>query len=254
MANPYYQMAFQAGLGLARTLGGVGGKAAADYFAPRTYRGTSYRGTYPAKSYAKTVRRGLVTPVRASRTRPAELNFLDTNFPNVGVNSTGLLTLLNGMAPGTTGSDRIGRRIRICSFQIRLVFQNDTASTFSHCRMILFMDKQANGAAPAITDLLTSASPQAMLNLDNARRFRVLYDKDFVLIGNSTSPSNSVEGKRITYYRKTNIMTVYNSGSAGTIGDIETNSLYCLLIGSAASGTGDSACAGFIRIRYEPLV
>lgn len=219
---------------------------------PRTYGMSFPTPSNHARPIYRSSARGRPTISRGGMV--SELNFKDSTFSNVAVNSTGSFTLLNGMATGSSGQTRLGRKILVKSVQPRISFQADTAATYNHVRMIIFVDRQANGSAPSVTDLLAAASPQAMLNLDNSRRFRVLMDRSFPLIGNSTTPSNSQEGVIVDEYRKVNVYTTYNSGSVGDITDIETGSLYCLLLGSQAAGTGDAGATGYIRIRFHPLL
>ena len=44
-------------------------------------------------------------------------------------------------------------------------------------RIIVYLDRQCNGAAAGVTDLLESASYLSFRNLANQSRFKFLYDK-----------------------------------------------------------------------------
>lgn len=102
---------------------------------------------------------------------------------------------------GTGPSFRIGRKITIKKIFVRgnvtYRFGGLAASTENPCgavRVILYVDKQTNGAAPNLDDLLTAPvesakSPfdvvqnvygLAYLNLSEGGRFRILKDKKFV--------------------------------------------------------------------------
>jgi len=94
------------------------------------------------------------------------------------------------------------------------------------------------------------AVPYALRNISNKARFWVLYDSGLIsIVGSSTTPTES-SGKVLEMYKRINIPVQYNAGTAGTVGDIQTNALYWVSIGSGA-GTGASVTVGNCRIRYD---
>lgn len=180
-----------------------------------------------------------------------ELNFVDTALSAVVLDSTGAVTLLNGMAQGTTASTRIGRKITMKSFQIQARAQANAATTMSDCRVALVYDMQSNGAAPAITDIYDSASPTALRNVSNSQRFRVLWVWEDAVIGNLTTPSTGKETLIVNHYRRFDLPVQFNAGSAGTVGDIQTGGLFLVTVGQVAPGTSAAALNGTVRIRYS---
>lgn len=125
------------------------------------------------------------TASRFSAGSGPELKFFDTalafNVDATGeVPATGQLVLI---PQGVEDDQRIGRKCNITSIQLRGVVTlspaaSATASSVAY--IYLVQDTQCNGAAAAITDVLTSATMGgALLNLSNTGRFRIL--KRFVI-------------------------------------------------------------------------
>lgn len=181
---------------------------------------------------------------------------------NIPVNTTGSFTLLNGTTLGSDYTNRIGRKIVCKSMYIRgfVTAENSlnlsaAATPSQQARMILLVDMQPNGAAPAVTDVLNTAHPASQLNLNNRDRFKVLRDDVFTLDPISVAAGSVGFCGTTTYevscYKKMSLETIYNSGSAGTIGDINSGALYMFWIGSAVTGTNtDGAAVVSARLRF----
>lgn len=182
-----------------------------------------------------------------------ELNFVDSSITSTDVSTTASLVLLNGMAQGTTASTRIGRRIQMKSIELKAWLTPGATTTVAVARFALVLDKQANAAAPAFTDIYDSASPVALRNISNKARFWVLWDSGLIsTCGNLTAGQITDSGmKTLEMYKRINIPVQYNAGTAGTVGDIQTNALYFVSIGSTAVGTADQTLIGNVRVRYD---
>lgn len=183
-----------------------------------------------------------------------ELNFVDTTLSSSAISTTPYLALLNGMAQGTTASTRIGRRIQMKSLEVKGWIQADSTATVNQVRWVVVLDKQANATAPAWLDVYDAAVPYSLRNISNKARFWVLHDSGLLTVtGNNTTAGQQTDCSLvpIEFYKRINIPVQYNSGSAGTIGDIQTNSLYFMAIGLTASGTADCQLNGTFRIRYD---
>lgn len=89
----------------------------------------------------------------------------------------GALTVAQGVAQ----NQRIGRKIAISSFFIRwrlnLPDTTDATALTDSVRLMVVMDRQANGAAFAGTDILTTDNYISFNNLFNQHRFKMLMDK-----------------------------------------------------------------------------
>jgi hypothetical protein len=155
---------------------------------------------------------------------------------------TGAVFLLNGIAPGYAIDQRLGRTIILDSISFRILDQvTPTTGLDQYHRILLVEDHQPNGAAPALTDILDSNSTVSMPNLANRARFRIIYDL-LDKLNASTEPDSN---KSFVVPRlPLNLRVVFNAGTAGTVADIVTNSLYLLVVGSLNAGV----TAGFTTI------
>lgn len=183
-----------------------------------------------------------------------ELKLIDT-YQNASVTSGGLLTLLNGLTPGLEGTNApngalIGNEAHFTSLQLRgtIIGDTDYISGPVVVRAIVFWDRQANGAnpvlaaaspAPALLDVSVITSPtEAPFMYQTQDRFRVLYDKRFVInpsIGASNPPTSVfphgiIFKKKIKLGRKTKFDL-----ADGAISGIVSNSLFYALVTDAAA-------------------
>lgn len=147
----------------------------------------------------------------------------------------GNIELLNGVTLGTGATNRIGRRIKMKSILLRWIFTLQASSDGlvgngmvpGFIRILIVMDMQANGATPAVSDILVNAGNVALvspLNLDNRERFRVIYDK-FRLI-DPQGPGNTI----FNVYKKLDNQVTFNAGNAGDQGDISTCAMWVISI------------------------
>jgi len=179
----------------------------------------------------------------------SETKFIDNTFllsPNF--NST-LFTagrLLNGCVQGTEATNRIGRKIVMSSLYLKGTFNLGTTSTGGGtARIIVVYDKQANGTAPAITDVLLSDDVLSPNNLSNRDRFTKICDFE-----TETISVNGINSVSVETYRRLNLETMYNTGNAGTIGDITSGSLYMFVAQSGFIYTANPNGRWQVRIKF----
>ncbi len=115
-----------------------------------------------------------------------ELKFHDVDLDDAAIAVAGTVTAsINLIAQGVTESERVGRKCTIRSigwrWNIEYKSQAVMSSTADTVRILMYVDKQANGAGISATDLLESDDFQSFNNLSNSGRFRVLYDKTVAL-------------------------------------------------------------------------
>jgi len=170
-----------------------------------------------------------------------EKKYLDTNN-SPDPSTTATITLLNGMAPGTSALTRNGQKIKCVSLTLNAFTTIAAAAQATLVRCMLVLDKQPNGATFSTTDLLATNSVTSVRNIGNARRFVVLYDRRFSLSVNGPAQAN------ISVFRKLSFHTEYNTGTAGTIADIQTNALFLFLQSSEATLTPDFSYS--FRLRF----
>ena len=177
-----------------------------------------------------------------------ERKVIDINTTQYAIESTGTqLQLLNGCVPGSQNFNRIGRKIFMRSLQIRgaINLTDTTAGTNVVCRMVIVYDKQSNGSAPTWANIMTSQNISgttssdvfAMVNLDNRDRFVIIRDQLYIpgAIDNTATQTYAMGPGTIVLneYIPLKLETLYSGGSAGTIGDITSGSLYCFWIANA---------------------
>lgn len=191
-------------------------------------------------------------PKRQSKSE--EVKFFDTanswTFDATGeVPATGQLTLI---PQGDTESTRDGRKAVIKSVQIRGVLTlvpGAGATPSGAAYLYLVLDRQANGAAAAVTDVFTSVSLQsAMLNLNNSARFYILkkWSWAFNPMAGVTTAYNNIT-KIIDWYKKCDIPIDWNS-TAGAITEIRSNNLFFI---AGSQGQDDTIFfEGVTRLRF----
>lgn len=187
-----------------------------------------------------------------------EMKWLDVSVADGTIATSG--DILNSgtivvVPQGTTQSERIGRMIMIkkilLKYQLVLPNSTDMSETSDVIRVILYMDKQCNGATATVADILQSASFQAFRALDNSKRFTILMDRTEALTtpcaaGNGTANDSGRVLRFKRFYKNCSIPIEYNS-TTGAITEIRSNNLGILTISSKGVG----GFSGTVRIRYE---
>lgn len=175
-----------------------------------------------------------------------EWKYIDTVQTSTASVSAGALSLINGCTQGDGPSNREGTQIHIKSIQMRIRTEfNSGDASAGAVRVVLVQDKQANGAAPTVANIYattTAVAVDALRNLDNRKRFKILADRTYIMSPNGDS------GYQDDIYLKKPIVTQYNSGNAGVVSDISSNSLY-ILIASDQAANGPFV-AFYARVRF----
>lgn len=215
---------------------------------------TSYKRKQPQPSLARSRSIGFVRQANAvggfaGRASKSELKFIDVtanNDPPIGATTFSAGTLLNGCIPGSNATNRIGRKIHMKSLVLRWgVNLRSTSVAGGNVRVLVVYDKQSNAAAPAITDILLTDDFYANNNLSNRDRFLTLID----IISPCVSTGGDVTCSGVEY-RKLNLESMFNTGTAGTVADITTGSVYIFV---AQTGTITTTAPDFFasaRIKF----
>jgi len=181
----------------------------------------------------------------------SENKFFDTAISFTEIPATGQLVLI---PQGVTESTRVGRSCVIKSIQVRLnlLFAPATAvNASSNMFLYLVQDTQCNGAAAAVTDVLTANTfATALTNLENSQRFRVLrrWKLNFTASAGVTTAYNTV-AKTLDYYKKCNIPMDY-SDVTGAIGTIRSNNIF-LMAGTDGQSDDTINVSGTARVRFS---
>jgi len=223
-------------------------------------RVSSATGTWKPRKKARVINRALGTTGlrtggwRGVPGRRGELKYVDT-LNAADTTAGGVLVLLNGLAPGTGASQRIGKKCHFRSMLLRYNLGANAAGATAFqgfTRIMVFLDTQSNATAPTVAQLLETVTASSPMNMDNRDRFKVLYDQGVPM---SQAPTSSSDCRFIKIYKKMNITTIFNNGTAGTVADITSGSIYLLSI-SEQAGAGAAPTAfpryDFIcRLRYD---
>ncbi len=188
---------------------------------------------------------------RYSTLMPGEMKFhdIDVNDASILVGGTILNSgTINIIAQGNTESTRIGRKSVIKAINWRYaitlaaVDAGATPRAGETVRLILYMDKQCNGATATILDILDTANFQSFNQLANKNRFRILLDRTHDMnaqaglsdgAGLASTPSKITSG---SFYKKCNIPIEFdNSATTGVITSMRSNNLGVLSISSVGS-------------------
>lgn len=173
-----------------------------------------------------------------------ELKTIDEVSQAYEFSSTGTINLINGVAQGTDFTQRVGRKFNMKSILLRGRIAVGATPTGGTWRLMLVYDKQTNGAAPAITDIVDAIGMSGVQNLSNRDRFVVIMDKSGFL---EATTKITIPFKK---YKKCNL-EVINGGTGDTVGSIQTGALWVISMGNLA--TGVTAITGTItsRVRFK---
>lgn len=190
--------------------------------------------------------------------RSVEKKFFDGTLSSDPVpNTGGVEDSLLHIAQGVTESTRVGRKITVtklqCRYSLTLPEADGTAdpSPPDVCRVIIFIDKQTNGAAAAVTDILETGALKSFNNLANKGRFQILLNRVHYLnymsggVGETDVWSSAGIYKQYSANFNLNLPIEYNS-TTGAIGEITSNNIGCLLI----SGNNVIAFDMKYRVRF----
>jgi len=207
------------------------------------------RKPYQNKKVVTTIQRAipmrpggfLQADIRQRGTQP-ELFSNDIATATYVADTTGAIVLLNGVAQGDDINNRHGRRIQNKSVHIQgFLAAVDATTVDSLCRLMVVYDKQPNGVALTIADVLTAVTASAFNKLDNRDRFVVLADKKIPLGGTDNTATQAVGHSpgtiAVNIHRRINLPTTH-IGTGATIASIGTGSIYMLTVGTAAPNAG----------------
>ncbi len=168
----------------------------------------------------------------------------DTNVQEV-ISTTASITQLTNIAQGDTTVTRDGSSCKIVSLMLNYFITMHASAIESIMRVIVVHDRQTNQAIYAAADLLHDTSINDALNspknLDNDRRFSILYDRCHSLSSAGTTIKN------FKFYRKLALRIRYDNAAAA-ITSLTQNSLSIFLISNEATNT--PSINFFLRLRF----
>lgn len=219
---------------------------------------TKYRGGKRITGVSAAAAQWAMAPAQLKRIVAAakETGFVDTAVSSP-MDTTGLVTLLNTVAQGTSVNQRVGKKILMKGLQIRGYAGNGTTATFNDVAFLIVYDKRPTGALPAVTDILVAANATALNNDANSGRFAIIKRWDGMLLGNLSltgAVANAlVENTAIgtdCYVELGKREVVYKAAATGAIADIEQGALYLVTVGANAAGTTAATLVFNARLRF----
>ncbi len=187
-----------------------------------------------------------------------EMKFHDLDIDDAVVSATGTIAQVtcNEIVQGVTESQRVGRKCVISSinwrFTVALPTTATAANTSDVTRVILYLDKQCNGATATVTNILETADYQSFNNLANKNRFQILMDKIVETVAKAGSGRGSTDTlsyaddlKECSFYKKCEIPIEYDA-TLGAITEIKSNNLGVLTI----SRSGLAGMFSKMRLRF----
>lgn len=187
------------------------------------------------KRTRRVIRKGYMPMVR----RPKVEYKLIQDDALVPMSTAGTVIALNIAVRGDDIEEREGREINLRSIEIKAINYAGNCISVSLHRIMLVWDKHPAGVIAGVGDILEQGTPLSMRNLTNRGRFKTLYDK-MLTIGHLETAVLQCSGavatlKYWTKYKRFQLKTVYNSGNAGTIADIQEGALLLLCISDVAA-------------------
>lgn len=207
------------------------------------------------------------------RSRSVELKFFDRPIARLidSYVSSNILNSLNVVDQGTGPNQMLGNKIVIKKIIIRLSItkSEDSAATLAALqntlvyRLMLVQDKQANGVAATLNDVLDPVSVSGNIKMENSRRFNILKEwmipltnEVFVEPGAILPYSSGKRSIHITYSKRCNIPIEFSAmaGTSRNVTEVKSNNL--LLLGTSyvqqqVSETEMIDISGYTRIRFE---
>jgi hypothetical protein len=156
--------------------------------------------------------------------------------------TTPTFDLVNGLIPGNGNGQRTGQSVKCQNVDMRFILTINASATTSFARIIMVMDKQTNSAVFAIGSLLNAGNVYSAYTVGGQNRFIVMYDQTFALNNNGEQTASVCV--RLGFQPHTE----YNTGTAGTVADINTNSIYFVHLSDQATNT--IAISYYIRYWY----
>ncbi len=197
---------------------------------------------------------------RGGMLRP-EKKFFDTKLASTAISVNGTTmqgatnSELTAIINGTGENQRTGSRIRLKSIhgRVRIVQQSETVKTtvYNQVRIVIGIDKQANGAHAAFTDLLEANTLHEFRNIENIHRFIFLYDKTFSfgssgIGGGSSTVFMSVDQQKFININLRLNMPMYFDGATGQKAEVRSHQIFMYAVSLRAGATMINSW----RIRY----
>lgn len=185
-----------------------------------------------------------------------EKNYIDTAAASYAADTTGTVTLLNGVAEGDENTQRNGRKVKMLSCQINAAATTAAGNpTPQKVRFLLVWDNAPNGVIATVAQILTAANAESFPLVDNEDRFTILRDIKCVLGPNVTTASAAYVDQSIVaidFYKAIDSDTKF-SGTTNGIASIQNGALYGVTVGTLAAGATAANISYAARVRFQDI-
>ncbi len=170
-----------------------------------------------------------------------EFKSVDTQS-ELAITDTPQIRLINALQKGDDFNNRDGRSVRFKSVQLKWTVQLNPLNTLGVVRCMVVIDKQANATLMTIGDLLDETHTNSFKNLNFRKRFVILKDETITL------QDSGEKSMHINWYKKLDMITIYDDSDTGGISDITTNALYLVIFSDQATNGLVQDC--HTRVRF----
>ncbi len=191
--------------------------------------------------------------------RSGELKFLDTTLDDAVIAQSGVITTsINLIAQGVTESERVGRKCTIKSvyWSGALTLPELSAAAnpggADRVRLILYVDKQCNGATATQAGILETTAYDSFRNLSNSGRFQILVDKKFTInyltlsAVNGSAMEHAQVVRQFDLYKRCNLPIEFDN-TTGALTEIRSNNIGVLIM----CANGLAGIGSRFRIRFS---
>lgn len=155
-------------------------------------------------------------------------------------------TLVNALAIGGDYNNRVGRKVVFTKLMVRWLVSQQSSTGGANFRILVVYDKQANGVAPSMTDILSSNDFSSFNNLNNRDRFITIIDH----ITESVSQGGNASGAGVIT-RKIALETIFNADPTAVIGAINTGAIFLMVAQSGGDITTSPDFHCRVRLRFN---
>ena len=188
-----------------------------------------------------------LSPLKEIKNRDLSASAVDVTATSVGVHSAQLCILTQG----TNNNQRIGRRVNLTSFQMKMFMFSQTGTGPYIIRILVVQQTDVSGSAITLNTVLqnTGNDNQAIVspyNLDRTNDYNVLFDK--VYTGSEAQSNDIIADKMFIRFPGEGISQLY-SAAGGSLTTLQQNNLNLFAISTSPALTAPQL-AYFARTRY----
>lgn len=149
----------------------------------------------------------------------------------VPISNAGDLFHINKVGLGAEDFQRIGNKIKSLRIGIRGVIMPSTGvvavDPYNEVRMLVIYDRQCNGAAPLLSQILTYPTDvNSPRNPDYVNRYTTLADKSFLVYNVN---AQNYQGSKFRLNLKKKLTTMFGSAGNGIVDQVN-GSIYCIFL------------------------